>query len=302
MAEIDAFKTIVYALADGAAFLFTTSLGIVVLAAVLMLGAILRLWSALSSGRLMAEAAGEDFGAGSAIGIALRELGSMGIKAAGALPALAVLAIVMTMLIGFAGSARKLDEYVEGRKRVAELTTTVRNLDRDFKALEATIDDLADGRVRATLSFFDKPGAAAPAKVQAIDLPGKELYIDAIVCNFEYSEIAAGERLNLWIPNIVFTDRLSPEEGVALSATDDKGIPLMFKRDPSEVYGIGAEAFELRRAELVKLIASEEASRGAGIVRSVYGNAVHKAAKKGESFSVWVEQSGGLKIKDASSF
>jgi len=302
MAEIGAFKSILYALADGAAFLFTTSTGIIILAAVLMLGAVLRLWSALSAGRLMAEAAGEDFGAGSAIGIALRELGGMGIKAAGAIPALAVLAIVLAMLLGLAGSVRKLDEYVEGRRRVAELTTTVRNLDRDFKALEAKIDDLSDGRVRATLSFFDKPGASAAAKVQAIDLPGKELYIDAIVCNFEYSEIAAGERLNLWIPNRVFTDQVPESEGVALSASDDKGIPLMFLREPGEVYGIGAEAFESRRAELVKLIASEEAARGAGIVRSVYGNAVHKAAKKGESFSVWVEQSGGLRIKDTSSF
>lgn len=300
MVEVDAFKTILYALADGAAFLFTTSLGIAILAAVLMLGAILRLWSALSAGRLMAEAAGEDFRAGTAIGIALRELGGMGIKAAGALPALAVLAIALTMLLGFAGTVRKLDEYVEGRKRVAELTTTVKNLDRSFKVLEAKIDDLADGRIRATLSFFDRVGASAPAKVQAIDLPGKELYVDAIVCNFAYSEIAAGERLNLWIPSIVFTDQVSAAEGVALAATDDKGIPLMFRRDASELYGIEGDVFERRRAELLRLIASEEAARGAGIVRSVYGNAVHKAAKKGESFSVWVEQSGGLRIKDAS--
>ena len=302
MGKLDAFKGILYFLADGAAFLFTTSAGIIILAAALMVGAILRLWSALSSGRLMAEAAGEDFGAGSAIGIALRELGSMGIKAAGALPALAALAVALAMLIGFADSARKLDEYVEGRRRVAELTTTVRNLDRDFKAVEARIDDLADGRIRATLSFFDEPGASKAAKVQAIDLPGKELYLDAIVCNFDYSEIAAGERLNLWIPSKVFTDQVPESEGVALALSDDKGIPLMFSRGPDEVYGIGVEAFESRRAELVKLIASEEAARGAGIVRSVYGNAVHKAAKKGESFSVWVEQSGGLRIKEASSF
>jgi hypothetical protein len=302
MDTVEAFKGILYALADGAKFLFTTSTGIIILAALLTVGAVLKLWSALSAGRLMADAAGEDFGAGTAIGIALRELVGMGIKAAGALPALAGLAIVLVLLVGLADTTRELDEYIEGRKRIAELTTTVRNLDRDFKALEARIDDLSEGRIKATLSFFDKPGSAAPARVQAIDLPGKELYIDAIVCNFVYSEIAAGEKLNLWIPSKVFTDQVPEAEGLALSSTDENGIPLMFRLEKDELYGIAPDAFTARRGELMAILRSDEASRGEGIVRSVYGNAVHKAVKKGESFSVWVEQSGGMRIKEAGTF
>jgi hypothetical protein len=37
-------------------------------------------------------------------------------------------------------------------------------------------------------------------------------------------------------------------------------------------------------------------------VRSLYGDAVHRAARKGDSFTVWVEQSGGLSVKDSTSF
>jgi hypothetical protein len=302
MDKADAFKTILYALSDGAVFLFTTSAGIVVLAAALMVGAILKLWSALSQGRLMAEAAGEDFGAGSAIGIALRELGGMGIKAAGALPALVGIAIVLATMIGLADATRKIDEYVEGQKRIAELTATVRNLDRRYKAVEARVDDLAEGRIKATLSFYDKPGAAAPARTQAVDLAGKELYIDAIVCNFDFSEIAAGRAVNLAIPYKVFSDQVPEAEGVALSATDDTGIPLIYRREPAEIYGIAPDAFVSRRGELMGLLRSDEAARGAGIVRSVQGSAAHKAVKKGESFVVWVEQTGGLTVKDAAAF
>jgi len=302
MGKADAFKTIMFALADGATFLFTTSAGIVVLAAALVLGAILRLWSALSSGRLMAEAAGEDFGAGSAIGIALRELGGMGIRAAGALPALVGVAAVLAMLIGVADATRKIDEYVEGRQRIAELTTTVRNLDRRYKAIEARVDELADGRIKATLSFYDKPGATSPARTQAVDLAGKELYIDAIVCNFDYSEIAAGREVNLAIPYKVFSDQVPEAEGVALSVSDEKGIPLMYRRESGEIYGMAPDAFDRRLGELMDLMRGDEAARGAGIVRSLYGNAAHKAVKKGESFTVWIEQTGGLTIKEASTF
>jgi hypothetical protein len=39
-----------------------------------------------------------------------------------------------------------------------------------------------------------------------------------------------------------------------------------------------------------------------GIVRSLYGDAVHRVAKKGDVFTVWVEQSGGLTVKDPAAF
>jgi hypothetical protein len=47
---------------------------------------------------------------------------------------------------------------------------------------------------------------------------------------------------------------------------------------------------------------TDEAARGAGIVRSLYGDAVHRGVKKGDSFIVWVEQTGGLSVKDPTSF
>jgi hypothetical protein len=295
-------KAILYALSDAAVFLFTKPLGLAILGGALILAAALRLWSALSDRRLAAKAAGEAFGGGAATGVALRELAGMGVKAAGALPALAAIGAALVLLIGLSDATRALDDYVAGRRRLAELTTTVRNLERRYKAIEARIDEVAGGRIKATLSFYayDKP--SVPAKTQSIDIAGRELFIDAIVCNFDYSEIAAGRAVNLAIPFRVFSDEVSESEGIALALLDDKGLPLMYQRSPEELYGIDSGAYEARLGELMAALRSDEAARKAGIVRSLYGNAVHRGVRKGDSFIVWVEQSGGLSVKEPFAF
>src|SRR5512142_2662111 len=137
--RIGAFKSILYALAAGS-----------------------RLWTAVSGRRLAARAAGEDFGRGAAAGAALRELAEMGVKAAGALPLLAGVGAALVLLVGVAQSARALDDYVAGRKRIAELTATVRNLDRRYKAVEARIDEAGQGRIKARLAFFGTKDPATP--------------------------------------------------------------------------------------------------------------------------------------------
>ncbi len=300
--KIGAFKTILYALSDAVVFVFTKPLGMAILASVLLLAAGTRLWTAVSDRRLATKAAGEDFGWASALGTALRELTGLGVKAAGSLPVLAGIGAALILLIGVADATHAVDDYIAGRKRVAELTLTVRNLERRYKAVEARIDDVKDGRIKASLAFFNYRNPSAPARTQSIDIAGKELFIDAIVCNFDYSEISAGRAVNLSIPFKVFSDEVSEADGIVLSLLDEKGVPLMYRRSADELYGIGSEAFNTRLAELMDSLRNDEAARGAGIVRSLYGDAVHRGVKKGDSFVVWVEQSGGLSVKDAVSF
>jgi hypothetical protein len=300
--KLVAFKSILYSISDAAAFLFTTPKGLIILAALLFLAAGARLWTVLSDRALAHRAAGEAFGPAAATGTALRELAGMGVKAAGALPTIAGIAAALVLLVGVSDASRKMDDYIAGRKRVAELSATVRNLERRYKAMEVRIDDVKDGRIVATLSFFDYQDPKAPAKTQSVNIAGKELFIDALVCNFDYSEISAGAAVNLAIPFKVFSDEVPEVQGLALSILDDSGVPLMYRRSPEEIYGISPEAYAARLSELMDSMRTDEAARGAGIVRSLYGDAVHRAAKKGESFVVWVEQSGGLSIKDSTSF
>jgi hypothetical protein len=300
--KLNAIKAILYALSDAAVFLFTKPLGLAVLGAALLLATVARLWSVLSDRRLAAKAAGEGFGKGAAAGAALRELAGLGVKAAGALPAIAGIGAALILLVGVADATRAVDEYIAGRKKVAELTATVRNLERRYKAVEARVEEAKEGRIKASLAFFDYADPSAPARTQSIEIAGRELFIDAIVCNFDYSEISAGRSVNLAIPFKVFSDEVPEAEGVSLSILDESGLPLMYRRSPEQLYGIGPEAYASRLAELMSAMRTDAAARGAGIVRSLYGDAVHRGVRKGDSFVVWVEQSGGLTIKDDASF
>jgi hypothetical protein len=300
--RLGAFKAVLYAISDAAVFLFTTPRGLVILGAALLLAAGARLWTVLSDRALAHRAAGEAFGPAAATGAALRELAGMGVKAAGALPAIVGIAAALVLLTSLSDATRKIDDYVAGQKRITELSSTLRNLERRYKAVEVRIDDVAEGRIKATLSFFDYKDPKASAKTQAVDLAGKELFIDAIVCNFDYSAISGGSAVNLAIPYRIFSDELPEAQGIALSILDDAGLPLMYGRAPDQIYGIAPEVYSRRLGELMQSMRTDEAARGEGIVRSLYGDAVHRAAKKGESFVVWVEQSGGLSIKDPASF
>lgn len=301
-ARLGAFSSILFALSDAAVFLFTKPLGILLLGFVVLVAAGARLWSVLADRRLASMAAGEDFGIAEATGAALRELVGMGIKAAGALPALAGIGAALFLLVGIASATRTVDDYVAGRKRVAELTATVLNLERRYKAMEVRIDDASEGRIKATLSFYDYRNPSAASKTQSIDIAGKELFIDAIVCNFDYTEISAGKTVNLAIPFKAFSDEVPESDGVVLSLLDDKGVPFMYRRSPDELYGISPAAYDARLAELMDSLRSDEAARGAGIVRSLYGDAVHRGVKTGDAFTLWVEQSGGVTVKDDDSF
>jgi hypothetical protein len=50
-----------------------------------------------------------------------------------------------------------------------------------------------------------------------------------------------------------------------------------------------------------KFITDKETARKEG-VRSAYGNAVHKRVREGQVITVWVEQTGGLVIKETEDF
>ena len=300
--RLGALKAVLYAISDAAVFLFTKPLGLGMLGAALLVAAGTRLWTVVSGRALAHRAAGEEFRIASAVGSALREMAGMVVGAAGALPTIVGIAAALTLIVGLSDATRKVDDYIAGQKRISELTTTVRNLEKRYKAVEVRVDDLREGRIKATLVFFDYRDLKAPPKTQSVDIPGKELFIDAIVCNFAYSEIAAGSSINLAIPYKVFSDELPESQGIALSILDESGTPFMYRRPPEQIYGIAPEAYDARLAELVASMRSDDAARSAGIVRSLYGDAVHRSAKRGESFTVWVEQSGGLSIKDSSSF
>ena len=200
-----------------------------------------------------------------ATGAALRELVGMGVKAAGALPALAGIGAALVLLVGVADATRAVDDYVAGRKRVAELTATVRNLERRYKAMEVRIDEARRGGSRRPSPSTITGTRQRGSKTQSIDIAGKELFIDAIVCNFDYSEISRRTRpsTSRYPSRSSATRCPSPRASPSLSSTT-RACPSCIADRPDELYGIGPEAYDARLAELMASLRSDEAARGAG--------------------------------------
>ena len=148
------------------------------------------------------------------------------------------------------------------------------------------------GLAAAMFIFYGKE-----VKTQLVKLKGREFFIDSLVCNFQYSQIENGEKTNLTIPYKIFSDQIPPEKGINLLGTDSEGIPFVYKRNPEDLYGITESEFSETLKTLAEILESDKAAKEKGIIRSIYGNAIHKRPETpGEEFILWTLQSGGLNL------
>ncbi|TFG84492.1 MAG: hypothetical protein E4H20_03010 [Spirochaetales bacterium] len=300
--DAGAIKSFLFWFSDAVRFLTASPLRIAVLASAGALLFVLRVWGAARARSLACVAAGQSLGFGEATGIVFKELYSAILALAAALPAILAAVAASVALMAVADSLKGLDEMRANAARVRELSVVLQNLERRQKVLEVRVASVRDGVSSLSILFFDPSEPGGAVATQDVTIRGTEVYFDAIMSNFDYAEIAAGRRVNLAIPYRVFSDVTPQASGVALGLKDAAGVPYAYGRKDDDVFGLAPEAYRARLAELVHLMSDETSAREAGIVRSVYGSAVHRRVKPGDRFAVWVEQTGGLTIKDAGSF
>ncbi len=295
-------KSLLFAAADAAAFLLTKPLGLAALGTFLLLGFALRLSSAVRERSLACEAAGRRLGAGQALGVVLREFYTGLVSLVAVLPSAAALLLGAVLLVGVADSIRRMDEIAANRQRISELSAVVRNLERRYKVAEVHVLE-ADGKTaRISLGFYDSRSPGKPSRTQEVTIRGSEVFVDALVVDFAYSEIESGRRVNLVLPYRVFGDRQPASEGEPLAVLDGEGVPLLYRRSETEIYGLDPARYDERLEELMDILADEEARRREGIVRSVFGAAARRRVSAGDTFTIWSEQTGGLTIKGESGF
>ncbi|MBL8966072.1 MAG: hypothetical protein JNG85_03625, partial [Spirochaetaceae bacterium] len=201
-----ALKPLLYGLADASAFLFATGPGLALLGGILTVAALSSALRAVAERRLLAKAAGRELGRLEAFRVAGGRLGATALEALSRLPLLAGLALVLLFAAAGADTLRRLDEYVANRERIAELQATVRNLERRHKVADVAVLEAGGGRFVAEFSYYEGGRARPLAVPQRIELRGAELFVDAVVCNFAYSEIAEGRARNLALPYRAFSD------------------------------------------------------------------------------------------------
>lgn len=208
--------------------------------------------------------------------------------------------IIMTIFIALGISALtqsvfQIKDFVDNTKKIHELNTALKHLDRQYQTAKIRVENITGENLYLKISFYDFYGKEV--KTQLVKLKGREFFIDSLVCNFQYSQIENGEKINLTIPYKIFSDQIPPEKGINLLGTDSEGIPFVYKRNPEDLYGITESEFSETLKTLAEILESDKAAKEQGIIRSIYGNAIHKRPENpGEEFILWTLQSGGLNL------
>ena len=218
-------------------------------------------------------------------------------------PVILVVILLLFFTVALSVGLRSVENFVENREKIIELQTTLKQLELRYKVAELHIDSLnyKTKETSLTVKFFDSAAGDLSDNSQSITIKGNDIYFDALVLNFDYSEIAGGEKHNLVIPYRIFSNLVPQSEGILLNLKDKNGIPMIFKRKDDNIYGLPSEKFKDNLKLFAELFTNEKKAREYG-VRSAYGNAVHKLVRKGQTITIWVEQTGGLVIKNKRDF
>jgi hypothetical protein len=151
------------------------------------------------------------------------------------------------------------------------------------------------------IEYYGNSLSSPAIKKQSVQLKGFDIYFDAMVLNFDYAAIQDGNKHNLVLPYRMFSEAVPANEGIKLNYTDADSIPLIYKREAGEIYGLAEADYQSRMADFAKLIFDKDYARTMG-VRSFHGNAVHKKVTEGKTYEIWIEQTGGLVLKQQGLF
>jgi hypothetical protein len=288
-------------------FFFTTKLGFILLLIGLIGIFVLSIYNQLKLRQLAYAAAKSSPDASvpylERIYIIFRAISKLILKIVSNLPVFLAVFVFLLLVIGVSKGIDGLNSYIQNQQKIKELTSILKQLDQRYKVAEIHVDEynIRSNETKISIDFYDYAKQGFINEKQSVSLKGNDIYFDAVVLNFDYSEITSGTNKNIVLPYRVFSELIPQEQGIPLAIKDENGVPLIFKRDSTEVYGMSGATYNQRLKEIMDYVTQPEKARLAGI-RSIYGNAVHKRVNTGDILTIWVEQTGGLVIKNAREF
>ncbi len=283
-------------------FLFTTKTGILLLLLSIIAYFIYRIYLRLYERKLLNQAATGDKGIKftDLINAIVEETVSLTTKLFSNISVLLIVFIVLSAIVGLSSTFSAVSDFLNNQRRIKELKITLKNLDKRYKVMQVKIlnYDYKTNTTKLKIKFFDYAKNDFIPKDQIITLKGHDIYFLTYVMNFDYSEIETGKQINLAFPVMIFTEKIAQDSGIALNIRDTIGIPYIFHRKQKDLYGIDSTHFSKRMLEIIQYINDPDKARLAG-VRSFHAVAPHsiRLPRKGQSYIIWVEQTGGLVIK-----
>lgn len=283
-------------------FLFTTKIGILILLSLLILWFYSKIYNKLRDRKLLNESASGEHGISlkEFLSIIFEELSNFAAYLIANFTTLLIVLVVMLSIVGLSSTFSSVEDYLNKRNQIENLKIALKNLETDYKVAKVevlNVDRIHDS-IEINVKFFDYAMNDYMPKEQTLKLPGHNIYFLMLLVNFKYSLIENGEKVNIALPYEIFTEKQTQEQGVRLQYADSLGIPFIFHRDSSEVYGIGYEQYNSTIAEIAGFLSDPKKAKKAGVV-SYYDAAPHyvRTLRKGQTFEIWVQQTRGLVIK-----
>lgn len=218
-----------------------------------------------------------------------------------ALPTLLAVLLIMGMMMTVLQGVGSIQSFVDNQKEIARLEKALDHLQDRYKVAHVTVTDQRYGRTTLEILYYNDKGVELEETRQVITLPGRDIFFDSIVINFDFTEIEDGRAVNMALPYRVFSEETSAREGVVLHPSDSESLPYIFEREDEEIYGLTPKEYREEMREIMDLLSDPQRARERG-VRTFYGNAVHRVVQPGDELTLWIEQTGGIVIKEDDGF
>ncbi|NPA67235.1 MAG: hypothetical protein GXO50_01350 [Chlorobi bacterium] len=283
-------------------YLFTTSTGYLILISFLILYLIFTVGNSLKKRKLAHEAISRSLRPSlfEKIYIIFSEIIKTFLGIISKLPVLLGVFLILFGIIGLSNAFTTIDNYVNNQKRIKELKTVVKNLDKSYIVAKLNVEDVdyVNNITKLNIYYYDYELDDYLSEPQHVEIKGHDIYFLNLVMNFDYSEIESGKKINMVMPYMIFSEEVPKDKGIKLQTTDSIGVPYIFHRDDDEIYGISKDGYYARLKEFAEFMTDPEKARKEGI-KSFYAAAPHfiNKLRKGQNIIVWVEQTGGLVLK-----
>jgi hypothetical protein len=239
------------------------------------------------------------------LGAFFEQLGSLFVKIVTNITVVLVVILLLLGIVGLSSALDSVDKFVENQQKIKNLKIAVKNLKRNYEVAKIKILNYDYNKRQTTFEvyFYDFAQKKYLPNKQVITMKGSQIYLLSLVINFDYSEIETGERINLALPYKVFSDQIESRNGIPLQVLDSSGIPFIYHRTEEQLYGIDSLTYYVMLHEIATYISNPKAAKKAG-VKSILAAAPHniKYPRRGQVYTIYVEQTGGLTIKQEERF
>ncbi len=213
-----------------------------------------------------------------------------------------IIGLVILFFLTFVYSTLKdLASGLSLYRDVKMLEAALKNLKAERKIIEikAAPVTVGDNKViQAKIIYYSySPVKDSDIKSGESDyvIPGRKLFVDFGVLNFDYSLIEKGEVKNIAFPDRLFSETLSHENGTNLLFGKDL-LPDTFKLDEKDIYILDKDDYRSEILKLVAAVTNDLSARKLGI-RTAYGEAIGIIPVPEKTYTFYSTGTGGIIVR-----